>query len=243
MSHIGLVRKRNEDAFGGSSLPAPTGDGEVVFGESMTYPVLAVVADGMGGHQGGHIASRIAVQSVLDAKPEDAAALVDAVRYANEEIVAAMSDADGTVGMGSTVVAVLVHRDGIAVANVGDSPALEIIDGRLVQLTTDDVAGGGPGLPGIPSSVLTQALGGGARLQDVEVHLYEDDVAARRRLLLCSDGLTSYVPRSSIADALGMHDAEACLSELVRLALQAGGNDNITALLLDLGLGTWVGQV
>lgn len=232
-SHVGLVRQRNEDAFGATGLEVDVRDGEVVFAEALAHHVLAVVADGLGGHPSGDVASRIAVQAVLDAKPDDARSLVEAVHYANEEVVAAMSAANGSIGMGSTLVAALIREDGIAVANVGDSPAFEIVDGRLVQLTTDDVAGASPGLPGIPSSVLTQSLGGGARLQEVDVHLYEDELPPPRRLLLCTDGLTSYVAREDIASAVHGGTGTVLVGELLRLAIDAGGRDNVTLLYLE----------
>ncbi len=230
-SHVGLVRQRNEDAFGATGLEVEVRNGEVVFAEALAHPVLAVVADGLGGHPSGDVASRIAVQAVLDAKPDDARSLVEAVQFANEEIVAAMSTADGSIGMGSTVVAALIREDGLAVANVGDSPAFEIVDSRLIQLTTDDVAGASPGLPGIPSSVLTQSLGGGVRLQEVDVHLYQDELPPPRRLLLCTDGLTSYVPAAAISAAVAECEGPELARRCLTLALEAGGRDNITALV------------
>jgi serine/threonine protein phosphatase PrpC len=234
-SHVGLVRQRNEDAFGTTGLEEGARNGEVVFAEALAPHVLVVVADGLGGHPSGDVASRIAVQAVLDAKPDDGRSLVEAVQYANDEVVAAMSAADGSIGMGSTLVAALIREDGLAVANVGDSPAFEIVDERLVQLTMDDVAGASPGLPGIPSSVLTQSLGGGARLQEVDVHLYEDEHPPPRRLLLCTDGLTSYVSRSSIAaEAIAGKVGATVVGGCIELALDAGGLDNVTVLLVDV---------
>jgi len=235
-SHVGLVRQRNEDAFGATGLEVEVRNGEVVFADALAHPVLAVVADGLGGHPSGDVASRIAVQAMLDAKPDDARSLVEAVHYANEEVVAAMSAADGSIGMGSTVVAVLIREDGLAVANVGDSPAFEIVDGRLVQLTTDDVAGASPGLPGIPSSVLTQSLGGGARLQEVDVHLYEDELPPPRRLLLCTDGVSSYLPPSAIRDSLSDGLAERAIADLIEATLVAGGRDNATAVVIEVAI-------
>lgn len=233
-SHVGLVRQRNEDAFGTTGLEVEVRDGEVVFAEALAHPVLAVVADGLGGHPSGDVASRIAVQAVLDAKPDDARSLVEAVHYANEEVVAAMNAVDGSVGMGSTLVAALIREDGLAVANVGDSPAFEIVDGRLVQLTTDDVAGASPGLPGIPSSVLTQSLGGGPRLQEVDVHLYEDELPPPRSLLLCTDGVSSYLPPSTIRDSLSGGLSERAIADLMEATLVAGGRDNATVVVIEV---------
>lgn len=121
-------------------------------------------------------------------------------------------------GMGTTVAAVLLHGDGLAVINVGDSPVLEPVDERLVQFTTDDVDAR-HGLVGIRPSAVTQGLGGGLALRQIEPHLYEDQVAQHRRLLLCTDGLTNFVAREHIAGAM-LHDhPRQAVEVLLSLAL------------------------
>lgn len=137
-------------------------------------------------------------------------------------------------GMGTTIAAVLLHADGLAVVNVGDSPVLEVLDERLVQLTTDDVAAH-VGLAGIRSSSLTQSLGGGHVIRKITPHLYEDHVVGTRRILLCTDGLTNFVSRQSIVDALGRDDQHLAVQALLQLALESGGPDNVTCLLVDVG--------
>jgi protein phosphatase len=144
-----------------------------------------------------------------------------------------MSHDDGSIGMGTTVAAVLVHETGMAVVNVGDSAVFELVDDRLVQLSTDDVPVGRTSLPGVPSSIVTQTLGGGRELRAVEPHLYEDDLVSPRRLLLCTDGLTNFVPRDQVADALRRHSGEDAVRVLIALALAAGGPDNVTVMTLD----------
>lgn len=138
----------------------------------------------------------------------------------------------GTRGMGATIAAALLHEEGLAVVNVGDSPVLELVGERLVQLTTDDVAAGG-GLVGIRSSTITQSLGGGLTLRQIAPHNYEDQVAEPRRLLLCTDGLTTFVPRERIAEALSNEDLELAVRALLELALDAGGSDNVTCVLVE----------
>ena len=186
-THTGSVRRGNEDAYGATSLIASRVDGEVVSAAVSNEPCLIVIADGLGGHPCGEVASQLAVDHLLEAKPTDAPSLVAAAHAANESIVAAMSHDDGSIGMGTTVAAVLVHAAAVVVVNVGDSAAFEIVDDRLIQLSTDDIPAGRNGLPGVPSSIVTQTLGGGRELVEIEPHLYEDDLVSPRRLLLCTD--------------------------------------------------------
>lgn len=236
-THTGSVRRGNEDAYGATSLIASRVDGEVVSAAVSNEPCLIVIADGLGGHPCGEVASQLAVDHLLEAKPTDAPSLVAAAHAANESIVAAMSHDDGSIGMGTTVAAVLVHEAAVVVVNVGDSAAFEIVDDRLIQLSTDDIPAGRTGLPGVPSSIVTQTLGGGWELVEIEPHLYEDDLVSPRRLLLCTDGLTNFVPREQIADGLRRHDGEDAIRVLIALALAAGGPDNVTVMTLDVDPG------
>lgn len=82
---------------------------------------------------------------------------------------------------------------------------------------------------------MTQTLGGGRALTAVDPHLHEDDLATHR-ILLCTDGLTNFVPRSQIADALRREDSEESIKMLVALALAAGAPDNVTVLTVDVAL-------
>lgn len=86
--------------------------------------------------------------------------------------------------------------------NVGDSSMLELADGRLVQLSTDDALIGRASLPGLPSAVVIPTRGGGRALIEVVPLVHTDDGSGRRRLLLCTDGLTNFVARHDIADIL-----------------------------------------
>jgi len=121
------------------------------------------------------------VEYLLNATPSDADALVASVHGANRAIADAMSPHSGSVGMGTTIAAILVHAAGLAVGNVGDSVVLELIDGRLVQLSTDDVPRG---------------------LTRLGYTVHERDADPRRRLL-STDGLTSYVPQPEIITSAG----------------------------------------
>jgi PPM family protein phosphatase len=232
-THTGAVRRRNEDYFGATALSGSSVDGEAVSVVVSGRTCLAVVADGLGGHPGGNVASRLAVQHLIAANPTDPEGLVKAFHTANETMYRAMLEPAGSLEMGTTAAAVLVMADGLAVVNVGDSAVFEFIDGRLVQLSTDDVPARGGQLPGIPSSVVTQTLGGRRELVDVEPHLYTDEFGANRTILLCSDGLTNFVTRDLISDTLRDSTGSTAVEELVQMALEAGGRDNVTVLLLE----------
>ena len=236
-THSGSVCRGNEDAYGATSLIASRVDGEVVSAAVSSQACLVVVADGLGGHPCGELASQLAVDRLLEAKPTDAPSLVDAVHEANESIVVAMSPDDGSIGMGTTVAAVLVHELGLAVVNVGDSAVFELVDDRLVQLSTDDVPVGRTSLPGVPSSIVTQTLGGGRELVAVEPHLYEDDLVSPRRLLLCTDGLSGPLTPEAIAEIMATTAIEEVSEALVDAAFEAGSRDNITAIVVDVARG------
>lgn len=194
-------------------------------------PFLVVVADGLGGHPSGDEASRIAVETIVRARPTDVESLAKSVRQANEAIVSSMSADAGNVGMGTTVVVLLVTEQSLVVANVGDSSAWELIDGRLVQLSTDDSPAGRSSLPGVPSYIVTRTLGGGPRLVDVQPHMLEDVLEGERTIMVCSDGLTNFVDRRAIAAELA-GAGPASTRGLVQLAMDAGAPDNVTVAVV-----------
>jgi serine/threonine protein phosphatase PrpC len=136
--------------------------------------------------------------------------------------------------MGTTIAAVLVDDSGLAAVNVGDSPILELTDRGLVQISIDDSPVVCSILPGLPSAVVTQTLGGGRNLIKVDPHVHTDDEPLPRRVLLCSDGLTNFVPRPDIADILRAADPEQVVAALAAAALEAGAPDNVTCVLLDI---------
>lgn len=235
-SSLGRVRRRNEDHVGfraGSEVTEPDADDEPFGIDDAPTPTLVVVTDGLGGHPGGDIASRSAVRALLDLAPGSPAELVDAVLAANERLHDEMNEA--TSGMGTTLAAVLVHDDGVVVVNVGDSPVFvlerDTSPPELVQLTVDDV----PAAEVSRSGMVTQSLGGFDRLDAVDVHLHEDDHPAPRRLLVCTDGLSGFVPGDVISLVLdSLEDPAEVVRTLVELADAAGGLDNCTVAVIDV---------
>jgi serine/threonine protein phosphatase PrpC len=227
---VGLVRPGNEDSY-------------------FCGTTVVAVADGLGGHQAGEVASAIAIEPVaaLDkrtfATPEEAReALVEAVGEANQAVIAkAMSD-DAYWGMGTTMTAVAIVGERWAqLAHVGDSRAYLLRAGRLRQLSNDHTVVGellrqGRLTPGEAAhhperSVLTRAVGLDPGLEPDTPPPLELD--AGDQLLLCSDGLTDAVAEDRIAAVLGGHgDGKAACQALVDAALEAGGPDNVTVVLV-----------
>ena len=207
---------------------------------------LFVVADGMGGHVAGEVASREAVEAIRDAfssGPGTTDDLREAVRLANGAVWKRGADEPSYRGMGTTVTAVaVVEGDRLAVANVGDSRTYLLRDDELHQLTQDHsfvqeaVRSGQLTRAQAEShprrSQLTRALGVS---DDVDVDMEVIEPLSGDRLLLCSDGLWDEVGDELIAMVLaGRKDPEEAASELVRWAKDAGGRDNITVIVIDV---------
>jgi protein phosphatase len=210
---------------------------------------LFVVADGMGGHQAGEVASGIAVKAIHDVVAvgegqSDGVELLDsALRRANEDILAAADRQAGHAGMGTTVVAAMVDGHTAAYTGVGDSRIYLWRGDVLTQLTRDDtwIAHVLPESASMGSSdiqrhpmrhVLTKVVGLREELELVvdRVELRDGDV-----MLLCSDGLHGCVPDARIAAALKDGPAvKEIVDRLIAEAVEAGGTDNVTAVAIKL---------
>ncbi|MBI4475600.1 MAG: Stp1/IreP family PP2C-type Ser/Thr phosphatase [Acidobacteria bacterium] len=244
LTHPGKRRQKNEDSY-------------------CARPDLGlfVVADGMGGHAAGEVASRVAVETIEQFISETRAAdenftwpfglepnldidgnrLKTAVKIANRRIATRVAGERDLQGMATTVVAVLIGRRSVIVAHVGDSRVYHWRDDRMTRLTRDhswveeQVEAGA--LTPIEArdhpwrNLVTRALSGGG---EVEIDLTALEVKPGDRLLLCSDGLFSVVPDEAIGETLGRHadDLQSICSDLVDAANRAGGPDNVTVLVL-----------
>lgn len=224
---VGRVREGNEDSY-------------------MVHAPLYAVADGMGGHQGGEVASKVALETLgrltLEDSADTAPNLADAVREANRAVLDRASTDPGLHGMGTTLTALVAEGDRVFLAHVGDSRAYLLRDGRMEQLTEDHTVVEGLVQEGRLTrqeaeihpqrSILTRALGVDG---DIEVDEKSQDVRPGDRILLCSDGLTGMVPEQEIERILAeLEDPQRAAEALVEAANDAGGQDNITAVVLDV---------
>jgi protein phosphatase len=225
---IGRARERNEDAY-------------------LVRDPLFAVADGMGGHRGGNVASKVALEAIraFDADGTDGdstSALVKDIRTANETVLA-RGEADRDLrGMGTTITALLVQGEHATIAHVGDSRAYRLRDGGLEQLTQDhtlvhqlveegritaDQAGRHP-----QRSILTRAVG---VEPSVDVDASTIELRLGDRLLLCTDGLTGMLSDDAIREVLASEeDPQRASDRLVEAANAAGGDDNITVVVIDV---------
>jgi PPM family protein phosphatase len=208
---------------------------------------LWAVADGMGGHRGGEVASEIACASLGRAFADRTVeGLVDAIEQANAAVFEAGSDDPDLSGMGTTVVALAVvdelGDEVLAVANVGDSRVYRLAGSDLEQLTEDhslvaDLVRQGNLSPEEAAvhpqrNIVTRVLGVN---DDVPVDIVTVEPHRGDRYVLCSDGLFNEVPEPAIADVLHRIDEPGAVAEdLVRLAVEGGGRDNVTVVVVDV---------
>jgi serine/threonine protein phosphatase PrpC len=242
LTHVGRQRQHNEDAY----LVEETAG-------------LYLVADGMGGHAAGEIASRIAVDSItefiLHTKEDDGTwphaydehykrstnRLMAAVRLANTRVLEAMRKDARLRGMGTTVVACLAEENLMSVAHVGDSRAYLIRDGKISRVTNDHSWVFEQVQAGMLTeaeaekhplrNVITRALGGALQVvpDASEIETRSGDV-----FLLCSDGLTGMVPEEEILRLVTSSngDIQRACQQLIDSANEHGGLDNVTAILV-----------
>ena len=224
-SDVGLVRGHNEDSF---LLRTP----------------LFMVSDGMGGHAAGEVASSIAVETVGEQAPgtADDVLLGASVEAANMAVIEAAEQGIGKPGMGCTATAVLIEKNKMAVAHVGDSRAYVLRQGTLVRVTHDhsyveelvdsgqitaDEARTHPS-----RSIITRALGSDP---DMYADHFSLEVNDGDRIILCSDGLSSMISDAEIESlAVSSVTPQQAADNLVSAALTAGGADNVTVVVIDI---------
>jgi len=223
---IGRSRKRNEDSY-------------------LVKEPLFAVADGLGGHKGGDVASSMALQMIEStaaaADEENLVRLVERIKEANHRVLERGDTDQDLRGMGTTVTALLTGDGKAHVVHVGDSRAYRLRGGTFQQLTedhtlvqrmvregklTEEEAAAHP-----QRSIVTRALGVD---EDIAVDQLTLDVLEGDRVLLCTDGLTSMVGRERIQEILQSEaEPQAACDRLIDAANRAGGDDNITAIVID----------
>lgn len=199
---------------------------------SLSVPTILVVADGLGGHRGGEVASTSTVTYLLDRVHgmRDAAGVSQVLTEVNGRLHERMRLDQSLLGMGTTVAGVLIGDGSCTVFNVGDSRVYRIVDGYLGQLSRDDRP---PRMPGQPDDaetrMVTQCLGGLRSDQGIDPHRYELTFAAGDRFLLCSDGLLEALPTSRITELLNTQGRQA-VPWMLSEALGAGAPDNVSII-------------
>jgi len=241
LTDVGLVRDHNEDSIGDNPDLG-----------------LVVLADGMGGHRGGEVASAITVSTILEIladklnniKPGDideasgyslqSVAVHDAINRANENVFTSSHENSQYRGMGTTVVVLLIYDDRFTVAHVGDSRLYRYRDGELEQITNDhslmqELIDRGfysaeQAEISLNRNLVTRAVG---IEESVQVDVLEDVTYPDDIYLLCSDGLTDMVDDDVIKNTIveNSENLEKIATELIRLANESGGKDNISAIL------------
>ena len=235
LTNVGLVRKSNEDAIAvGAELICANVFGPIRFTVTGKNCVL-MIADGMGGHNQGALASQTAL-SFLVGTSDDATEIFqweNALHAANDAIYECMERIPSARGMGTTIVGVAIGETGVIHFNVGDSRLYRHSSGILLRLSHDDVPLGTSG-PSISRSshLITQSLGGRRANIGIRPHVgTASPLTNGDTLLLCSDGLTDMVADSVVASTLdSIQDLERCVSTLLDLAFANGGRDNISII-------------
>ncbi|MDS1270881.1 serine/threonine-protein phosphatase [Lipingzhangella sp. LS1_29] len=225
ITHRGAVRDRNEDSVVlGPMMAACDMATPAQCWVPADEPMVLAVADGLGGHAAGEIASQHVARrlSEIGRQLSSAQALSRALATIDGELREHAVQHQEFDGMGSTVAGLLLTRDGVHTFNVGDSRTYRIEQGRLVQVTRDDAIEGGN------TALITQCVGGRTDGR-LEPHVQRVDGVA---WLICSDGLSDLVTTEEVEKILATSDSDAvAVSELWRAAMAAGGRDNISIIL------------
>jgi len=227
-THVGKVRKVNEDSV--ASLPAHG---------------IWVVSDGMGGYEGGDFASQSVVDSVAmldpDMPPGDMLRSLRNALFAAHATIQSEADRLGGKTIGATVVTLIVAQEHFACLWAGDSRLYRLRDGELEQLTTDHSIVASLVLAGQmtwdeaeshpQSNAITRAVGIG---DDLELDKIRGETNQGDRFLLCSDGLNKYAPSHVLRNALTGTPIEIVADKLMNIALDGGGADNISVVVVDI---------
>ena len=234
LSHSGLVRDHNEDSLviGQWTLCAAETDTPQTLVFPIASPLVVAVADGLGGHPGGDVASSLVVRELARAGRtlDSEQRLRDVLNACNRALYDFAADEPMLTAMGTTVAGVLLTSDQVLAFNVGDSRVYRHGPDGLRQVSVDDSP---PLAPGQEHTVIvTQTLGGGISYADVEPHVAAFPQSTEVRWLICSDGLTDLVRNETLNDLLQESEDSRAAFELWKAAIEAGGDDNITLTLV-----------
>ncbi len=226
---VGLRRKRNEDAVLVAGWLCQTHDGALATMDfEPTVPFVCVVADGMGGHAGGNVASKLALTVIAEGSAQwrtvdDVAATIE---HANDRVRGVGTESD-LEGLGTTVAGLCITGDGIIVFNVGDSRVYSITGGQPQQLSRDDAV---LDANGNPTNVITQVLGQPGPVQTRVTTL----PLQPGTYLLCSDGVSGMLTETDMRAAFKPADLAECAANIVTTTRTNGADDNFSFVIVDI---------
>lgn len=230
---VGKVRKVNQDCVFSSTVPVGC------------LPNLFIVADGMGGHKAGDIASRLTVDSVVDKlskvnSKDYISVITDTIIKVNKEVIDKAAESQDYEGMGTTLVVATVFENILKVANVGDS-RLYVIGEDIIQITRDHslveemVINGqldrADARVDKRKNIITRAIGGESK---VEAEMFSVELKPKDKILMCSDGLSNMVDDTEILEIINREpDIEKAARMLIDAANENGGKDNISVVIVE----------
>jgi len=236
LSDVGRARDHQEDSIG---IVEPS-DPAILQRKGRLY----LVADGMGGHNAGEVASQMAAAEIprayyADPSPDIPTALTNAVAAANQAIVQHAQAAAGQIGMGTTATLAVVREREVIIGNVGDSRTYLMRSGALTQVTQDHSLVAAQARAGVLTpeqarnhpqrNVITRALG---KMDSAQPDFFNGSLQAGDSLILCSDGLSTMVTDDEIQDIVGKSAPADAVRRLVDLANERGGLDNISVIIV-----------
>lgn len=233
LTDVGRQRNMNQDYV--FSTVKPVGN----------LPNLFIVADGMGGHKAGDLASKFSVNTFIDCVKNSGSSkpvqiISDAIKHTNEELLKLASTSEDYRGMGTTFVVAVIYGRSVYVANIGDS-RLYLADRELKQVTRDHsyveemvqmgTLNREDARTNEYKNVITRALGGA---ENVIPDFFEIEIEDNSRILMCTDGLTNMVTDKEIESVMSSHDDIMNKADkLVMMANQNGGKDNISVIIIE----------
>lgn len=231
LSDIGNRRELNEDSVG-------------YYEDDIKR--IYVIADGVGGHNAGEVASKLAVDTTIDyIKPlkditDMEIILKDAINYSNRKIYEQSMSDDNLNGMGTTITACLIHNDNLVVANVGDSSCYVICDNKIIKVTKDHSlvqqlvdAGSITEQQAVKHpnrNIITRSLGTNIV---VEVDTFKLDLNNISKVILCTDGLSDEVRKDEIFQIVMEHNCKEACKRLIEVSKARGARDNISVIVFE----------
>jgi serine/threonine protein phosphatase PrpC len=226
---VGLVRKRNEDCVLVAGWLSQVREGSLVTMDfAPTVPFVCAVADGMGGHVGGDLASRVALTVIAERSPNWRAEQDVATTLGDtNDQVRAVGAESGLSGLGTTIAGLCVTENGVVVFNVGDSQVFSITDGVLTQISIDDSVFD---THGRPTNVITQSLG---QFPPVQPHVKVLPLQPAT-YLMCSDGVSGVMTPDDLKAAVLRPGVDECAADIIATTRENGAHDNFSFIIVEI---------